>query len=79
VLPYDSDVAFSQACQLAGEEFVFFVNHAVHEWLPARKIVEAALNSREGPIVVLDQFCPWQDHLDDLIKKTNQEPVYFVM
>jgi uncharacterized UPF0160 family protein len=79
VLPFDSDAAFADACQLAGEELLFFVNHAVHEWLPARRIVESSLRNHDDCIVVLERFCPWQDHLDELIKQTIASPIYFVM
>ncbi len=55
------------------------MNQAMHEWLPARRIVESSLAKRDGAVVVLERFCPWQDHLDGLIKQQGAEPVYFVM
>lgn len=65
---------FQKAIELTGHEFLDVVNGYMNEWLPARELVLAALNARlsvdsSGEIVVLDQFCPWKDHLLELEKE----------
>eukprot|EP00735_Rhodelphis_limneticus_P012324 TRINITY_DN5556_c0_g1::TRINITY_DN5556_c0_g1_i1::g.9416::m.9416 TRINITY_DN5556_c0_g1::TRINITY_DN5556_c0_g1_i1::g.9416 ORF type:complete len:355 (+),score=77.93,sp/Q55G91/U160_DICDI/49.84/1e-111,UPF0160/PF03690.8/8.7e-131 TRINITY_DN5556_c0_g1_i1:57-1067(+) len=64
----DYDSRFARAMQMAGEEFLAFVENYVHSWLPARHIVVDAIQARtntcpSGNIAVLAQACPWQDHL----------------
>lgn len=76
---FDSDAAFAKAVALAGEELVYFVNEAAHSWLPARRIVAEAFESRiSDEIVVLKQFCPWIDHLFNLEKEYNINVKYVI-
>ena len=61
------------------------VNGLTKSWLPARSLVETALKARfgvdqSGHILVLESFCPWQDHLFNLEKEENipesEKPIY---
>lgn len=54
-----------QAVELTGTEFKAHVNGLLSSWLPAREVVERALDAREsvhpsGKIIKLEQFCPWK-------------------
>lgn len=67
----DLDARFQRAMALTGSELVDAINYYWKTWFPARTIVEKALQNRKqfhpsGEIMVLDQFCPWKDHLYDL-------------
>ena len=70
---------------LTGSEFMHLVNGLTKSWLPARSLVEVALKARvevdkSGHIMVLESFCPWQDHLVNLEKEGNipesEKPIY---
>lgn len=70
------DARFARAVQLTGEEFAHFAREAAFSWLPARDIVKRCMAARRtvdpsGAIVVLDQFCPWTDHLFDLEREED--------
>jgi uncharacterized UPF0160 family protein len=61
---------------LTGAEFLGALRRLSRAWLPARSIVEEAINARasvdeSGKIVVLSQFCPWKSHLLDLEDENN--------
>lgn len=67
----DLEQRFEQASKMAGEELVAEILYRAKSWLPARSIVQAALEGRtthhqSGQIVVMPQHCPWQEHLLDL-------------
>lgn len=67
----DLDQRFQKAVALTGSELVDAINYYWKTWYPARTIVEKALQTRHnidstGSIMVLEQFCPWKDHLYDL-------------
>jgi uncharacterized UPF0160 family protein len=65
---FDADSAFAQAVELTGSELVYFVQNATNVWLPARLVVQRALAARTvAEVIVLSEFCPWQDHLDELL------------
>lgn len=59
---------FKQAMHVASSELVHVVTSLVDSWLPARDIVKEAMSKRiaGGRALVLDRFCPWQEHLLDL-------------
>lgn len=64
----DYDAAFLTASTLMGLAFMNLLTGYGESWLPARTIVEAAFNDRYnvhplGEVIVLDQFCPWKEHL----------------
>lgn len=59
---------FRQAMMTTGDEFSEFVASQARSWLPAREIVEKAINARltthpSGKIIQLDTFCPWKEHV----------------
>lgn len=57
--------------ELTGTEFFQKVDYLAGAWWPARAIVERCIAQRtevhpSGSIVVLDQFCPWKEHLFEI-------------
>lgn len=75
----DPNKQFLKAVELTGEEFVQHVNYAANVWLPARSIVQEAIEKRfevdpSGEIVVLSQGVPWSQHLFELEKEQNIQP-----
>ncbi|GAM20520.1 hypothetical protein SAMD00019534_036950 [Acytostelium subglobosum LB1] len=77
---------FEKAMQLMGETFLDKVDYFGNSWLPARSIVERALLTRRevhpsGQIIVLDQVCPWKDHLYELeaVHDVKEKPVLFCL
>lgn len=81
----DFDAAFETSSQLMGQVFVNLLNGYGKSWLPARTIVETAFLDRHnvdpsGEILVLDQFCPWKEHLYSIEKEHNaQDQIKFVL
>lgn len=76
---------FLKAVEITGTEFVERVEYLAHSWLPARDIVVSCIEARtrihpSGKIMVLDQFCPWKEHLHELEKELqieeDQKPLY---
>jgi len=65
----DEAAQFRKAVAIAGEEFESMLKSVAKQWLPARTIVEDALNKREsvlpgGEVMVFSSGgCPWKDHL----------------
>ncbi|CAD1473680.1 unnamed protein product [Heterotrigona itama] len=75
----DPDKQFLKAVELTGQEFVQHVNYAANVWLPARSIVQEAIEKRfevdpSGEIVVLSQGLPWSQHLFEVEKEQNIQP-----
>jgi len=67
----DVDGGFRRAMELTGQEFLDRVNFFGKAWLPARSIVEEAVQKRDevdpsGEILLLEHFCPWKEHLSIL-------------
>lgn len=81
----DYDAAFEDASKLMGTAFVNLVEGYAESWLPAREIVKKAFDERldadaSGEIIVLDQFCPWKEHLYAIEKEAAAEgAVKFVL
>lgn len=66
-----ANARFAEAMALATGELVDSLTRAVATWLPARRIVVAARAAARqahpsGRILVLQQFCPWKEHLGEL-------------
>ena len=62
------DEIFPDAMQLVGREFSSRIKGLVDVWLPAKHLVNEALmragdTDASGQIIMLDQFCPWKEHL----------------
>ncbi|UYV70664.1 C12orf10 [Cordylochernes scorpioides] len=72
------DSRFQKAVELVGEEFTDRVQYFTSSWLPARSLVQQALERRlevdpSGEIMELAQGgCPWQDHLFSLESESGQ-------
>eukprot|EP00640_Fibrocapsa_japonica_P001825 CAMPEP_0113937208 /NCGR_PEP_ID=MMETSP1339-20121228/3879_1 /TAXON_ID=94617 /ORGANISM="Fibrocapsa japonica" /LENGTH=444 /DNA_ID=CAMNT_0000939893 /DNA_START=228 /DNA_END=1562 /DNA_ORIENTATION=- /assembly_acc=CAM_ASM_000762 len=76
--PDHQNRAFKKAVALTGAEFGAFVGDLVHQWWPARAIVQRCMANRwevdpSGEVMVLDQFCPWKSHLYDLEEEEEEE------
>mmetsp|Transcript_7795 Transcript_7795/g.7727 ORF Transcript_7795/g.7727 Transcript_7795/m.7727 type:complete len:337 (-) Transcript_7795:7734-8744(-) len=74
----DFDAAFNTSSQLMGQVFVNLLTGYGKSWLPAKQIVENAFNSRfdvdkSGEIIILDNFCPWKEHLYAIEKDANKQ------
>ncbi|XP_059613544.1 MYG1 protein [Phlebotomus argentipes] len=74
--PFDTEAAFRKAMDVVGNEFIDKIIYYSQSWLPARSIVEDALKNRfktheSGSILILEQFCPWKEHL--AILETEQK------
>ncbi|KAK3536955.1 hypothetical protein QTP86_027149, partial [Hemibagrus guttatus] len=65
----DTEEGFNKAIALVGAEFLDRLQYYQNSWLPARVIVESAIQTRHqvdasGEIVLLAQGgCPWKEHL----------------
>lgn len=76
----DEQTQFNTAMELVGNMFIDKVVHYKSSWLPAREIVEAAIDKRyevdrSGEIIVLENGgCPWKDHLFALEEEGNITP-----
>ena len=58
----------------ANKELVDQVNGLFFGWYIARPIVMKAFTGRvEEKILVLEQACPWKDHLIDIERELNKE------
>ncbi|XP_026791410.2 mitochondrial import inner membrane translocase subunit Tim17-A isoform X2 [Pangasianodon hypophthalmus] len=71
----DTEEGFNKAIALVGVEFLDRLHYYQNAWLPARRVVEAAIRTRHqvdasGEIVLLVQGgCPWKEHLFSLEKE----------
>lgn len=67
----DIERRFSLALQLVSNEFFDYLIDLVESWWPGRLLVEQAFDKRfeyheSGEIIVLQRYCPWQGHLEDI-------------
>jgi len=68
------DDQFKKAMEMAGSEFLQNVSSLVNTWLPARSLVEQAVQEsvkygEACSIAVLPRACPWKEHLFELEKE----------
>ncbi|KAM4613512.1 MYG1 exonuclease [Polymixia lowei] len=82
----DTEEGFKKALVLVGEEFLDRLEYYQTSWLPARVVVEGAVQMRHkvdpsGEVVVFSQGgCPWKEHLFALEKELQVEtPIKFVL
>ncbi|KAJ9094969.1 hypothetical protein QFC21_005761 [Naganishia friedmannii] len=82
------DAKFKEASKMAGEEFMNRLDYYAKAWLPARDVVEAALNKRfevdaTGQIVIFNQSVPWKEHIFSLeaLASSDKEtsPILYVL
>ncbi|XP_043602054.1 MYG1 exonuclease isoform X2 [Bombus pyrosoma] len=79
------DSQFFKAVELTGKELVQHINYVANAWLPAKSIVQEAIDKRfevdpSGEIIELLQFVPWSEHLYAIEKEQNvQPPLKFVI
>jgi uncharacterized UPF0160 family protein len=74
--PESTDELFAKAMNLAGTEFIERVVEAATVWWPARQIVRSSIENRKkihptGEIMLLEERCPWKDHLMALEDEMN--------
>lgn len=74
----DFDAAFETSSALIGQVFINLLNGYGKSWLPAKTIVSKSFDSRfdvdkSGKVLVLDQFCPWKEHLYAIEKENGKE------
>lgn len=79
------DEQFFKASSFIGGVFVDLVTGYGKSWLPAKGLVQKALESRfdvdkSGKIVMLSQFCPWKEHLFEAEKQMGiTDEIQFVL
>mmetsp|Transcript_35814 Transcript_35814/g.82201 ORF Transcript_35814/g.82201 Transcript_35814/m.82201 type:complete len:366 (-) Transcript_35814:44-1141(-) len=73
---------FKKAMHVAAQELMDVITGYCASWLPARSIVEEALDARKyvhqsAEIMKLTRFCPWTEHLFDLEEEIekHREPL----
>ncbi|GAA6017580.1 hypothetical protein JCM10207_001213 [Rhodosporidiobolus poonsookiae] len=86
--PFNDEVLyerFLKASDLAGGEFLSRLDYLAKAWLPAREIVQKAVEARKevhpsGKIVIFEEFAPWKEHLhlleQDLSLPADELPIY---
>lgn len=79
----DQNDRFKCAMELTCSEFLLHAESLMKVWWPARSIVQRAIANRHnvhesGKIILLDQFCPWKDHLFELEKEVCQKKIQLV-
>jgi uncharacterized UPF0160 family protein len=75
------DDQFQKAMAITGEEMQSIVKNYAFSFLPARSIVQAAVEDRlsqdeSGQLIVLKTSCPWKEHLIDLEAETGAKITY---
>nr|XP_057911704.1 UPF0160 protein MYG1, mitochondrial [Doryrhamphus excisus] len=82
----DTEEGFKKAMAMVGEEFLDRLDFYKSSWLPARQVVEDAVNQRHkvdpsGQVLLFSQGgCPWKEHLFALEKELQVEtPIKFVL
>ena len=70
---HDLETRFGKAMEMAGQEFLDRLHFVAHGWLPARELVQKAMETRsilpteaKGRVIRMDKACPWKDHLFEL-------------
>ncbi len=76
---------FTKALALTRSEFLTNVDEVIHSWYPAKSLVQQAVKKRfntvdtdgqpifasDGKIILLEQFCPWKDHLYEMEQQVS--------
>nr|XP_060618823.1 MYG1 exonuclease [Anolis sagrei ordinatus] len=82
----DTEAGFQKAMELVGKEFLDRLDYFYHAWIPARSLVEEAIQQRfevdpSGEILVLAQGgCPWKEHLFTLEQEMDlKKPLKFIL
>jgi len=78
------DELFLKAKDYVGKEFQDKVEYFGSSWLPARKLVEQAVEDRfsvhpSGQIMELTRFCPWQEHLREIERDLEGVEIKYVL
>ncbi|EEB06460.2 eukaryotic protein [Schizosaccharomyces japonicus yFS275] len=63
---------FMKASRMMGHWFEAAVKYYTLSWLPAKSIVESAVNEAgSSPIIVFQKSCPWKSHLFEIEEEKN--------
>lgn len=78
------DELFQKAKDYVGNEFADKVQYFGVSWLPARNLVEKAVEDRlkvhpSGEIMELERFCPWQEHLREIEREVGGVEIKYVL
>ncbi|SCU78228.1 LADA_0A04544g1_1 [Lachancea dasiensis] len=79
------DKCFFKASDFIGGVFVNLVKGYGESWMPAKTLVQEAVEKRfevdaSGKIIVLKQFCPWKEHLYTIERELGLEnEIQFVL
>lgn len=79
------DQQFFKASAFIGDVFVNLVTGYGKSWLPAKGLVQEAVDRRKevdqsGKIIILKQFCPWKEHLYEIERQQGiQDQIQFVL
>ena len=85
ITPESSNASFMKAVEVVSEAFNLYLNNCLNFWLPARDIVQQALESKQvtvsavaedSKILVLPTSCPWKDHL---FSTTGTEDILYLI
>ncbi|KAG5181101.1 metal-dependent protein hydrolase [Tribonema minus] len=74
--PGAANANFKSAMALTLCELAAHVRALAEAWWPARSIIAASLSKAAdvyatGEVVILDEFCPWKEHLHDLEREAG--------
>lgn len=74
------DCLFLSAMKVAGSEFDEMLCRYTKSWLPAHSIVADCIKSRNGidssgEILLLKRYCPWKEHIFELERDLNVDPL----
>ena len=81
----DPEAGFAKALKMVEAEFLETVKYFKEVWLPARTIVQTAIEKRfgvdpSGEIILIEKGCPWKDHLFALEQTLNVDvPIKFAL
>jgi uncharacterized UPF0160 family protein len=71
------ETGFKQAMEMIGQEFLDRFHYYIHQWWPARALLETAISKRfeidpSGSILVFDRSLPWREHLFDIEQEQKE-------
>ncbi|KAH0629076.1 hypothetical protein JD844_010879 [Phrynosoma platyrhinos] len=70
----DTEAGFQKAMELVGKEFLDRLDYYYRAWLPARTLVEEAIQQR------FEGGCPWKEHLFTLEQEMDvKKPLKFIL
>ena len=82
--PLEVDKAFEEAVKYVEIEFLDKVKYFAFSWLPAKTIIEDAIQNRyniheTGCIIEIKRFCPFKEHIFDIEREIGNVEIKFVI